>query len=43
VECNVSGVQEVIGKKLLDHISLVAETDDKVIDAMLTVYLENVP
>jgi hypothetical protein len=43
VKCNVCRVQEVVGKKLLDHVSLVPETDYKVVDAMLTVYLENVP
>jgi len=43
VEGNVGGVQEVVGEVFLDHVALVAATDDEVINAVGGVGLHDVP
>ena len=42
-EGNVRHVQKVVGKVLFDEVALVAAADDKVIDAVLGIHLEDVP
>src|SRR5580704_14713961 len=43
VDRYVRGVQKIVGEILLDHISLVAEAYDEIIDAPVTVNLHDVP
>jgi hypothetical protein len=43
VEGDITGVQKVVGKILLDHVTLVAATHDEVVDAKGAVDLEDVP
>src|ERR1700722_15471565 len=42
-ERDIRRMQEVVGKKLLNYIPLVAEADDEVIDPMVGIDLEDVP
>jgi len=43
IEGDITGVQEIVGEVFLDHITLVATTDDEVVDAVVAVNLEDVP
>src|SRR6266550_1470401 len=43
VERHIRGMQEVVGKILLNDVALVATANDEVIDAVLGVNLQNVP
>jgi len=43
VKGHVGGVKEVIRKELLDHILLIAQTDDKLIISELGVIFHDVP
>ncbi len=43
IEGDIGHVQEVVGEVFLDDVSLVASADDKVIDAVKAVNLEDVP
>ena len=43
VDRHVGGVQEVVGEILLDHVALVAEADDEIVDAVMGVDLHDVP
>src|SRR5882762_10354942 len=43
VEGHIGGMQKVVGEVLLDDVALVATADDEVIDAVLRIYLQDVP
>ena len=43
VDRHVGSVEEVVGEILLDHIALVAEADDEILDAVMGVDLHHVP
>ena len=43
IEGYVRHVQRVVREELLDHVALVAEADDEIIDAMSTVHLHDMP
>jgi hypothetical protein len=43
VEGDIGHVEEIIGEILFDHVALITRADDKIIDAMGTVGLEDVP
>jgi len=43
VEGHIGGMQEIVGKILLDDVALVAAADDEVVDAVLGIDLQDVP
>ena len=43
VEGHIRVVHEVVGEVLLDHVALVAQADDEVVKAVMTVVLHDVP
>ena len=43
VECDVAGIEEVIAEPFLDHVLLVARTDDEVIKTEMRVAFHDVP
>ena len=43
VKGDIRHVQEVVGEILLDHIALVTQADDEVVDAVRSVHLHDVP
>src|SRR5262249_25733250 len=43
VKCHVGSVQEIVGKVLFDHVSLVAKANNEIINAMVRVDLEDMP
>ena len=43
VICNVGGVQEIIRKILLDHMLLIPGADHKIVEAVITVELHDMP
>ncbi len=43
VKRHIGGMQEVVGKILLDDVALVATADDEVMDAVLGINLQDVP
>ena len=43
VEGDIGHMQKVIGKVLLDHVTLVAQTNDEVVYTMVSINLEDMP
>ena len=43
IKRNIAGMQEVIREPLLDHVLLVARADDKVVKAVVGIFLHDMP